>query len=111
MRIRHLVAATNVDAAGWIIDPLAVQHGVLVGGRVAELAGYIDPQTHLNLEFGAHRLAECTVVAELVPGAPVLRDGDHFRIAYPRPAAFVARGSVAASVQRAIWHRMLQERR
>jgi hypothetical protein len=111
MRIRHLVAASNVDADGWIIDPCAVRHGILIAGRIGELAGKIDPQTHLNLAYSEHRLAACTVVASLAPGAPVLRNGDHFQLAYPRPAAFVNRGTVAVGGQRAAWHRMMQERR
>jgi hypothetical protein len=30
MRIRHLVAADNVDAQGYVIDPLLVRHGIVL---------------------------------------------------------------------------------
>ena len=54
MLIRHITAAENVDESGRLVDPLAVKHGVIVGGRVAALGGPVDPSTHLNLDFAEH---------------------------------------------------------
>ena len=68
MRIRHLVAADNVDAQGYVIDPLLVRHGIVLGGRIADLAGLIDPQTHLNRDFPDHQLEECLVAERLERG-------------------------------------------
>src|SRR5689334_17427132 len=71
MLIRHLTAADNVDASGSLIDTLAVRHGVVVGGRVAALAGVVDPLTHLNLDFDEHDLERCAVAERLEVGAAV----------------------------------------
>ncbi len=64
MRIRHLVSADNVDGDGFVIEPLLVRHGLVVAGRVAELAGAIDPQTHLNLDFPDHGLDDCLIAEQ-----------------------------------------------
>src|SRR5918998_1158191 len=56
MRVRHLTPAENVAPDGSLVDPLAVRHGLIVGGRVAALAGPIDPPTHFNADFEEHGL-------------------------------------------------------
>src|SRR5262249_17308939 len=81
MRIRHLVAADNVDAQGYVIDPLLVRHGIVLAGQIADMAGPIDPQTHLNRDFSEHRLEECRVAERLERGAAMLREGDRFHVA------------------------------
>jgi hypothetical protein len=105
MRIRHLVAADNVDAQGYVIDPLLVRHGIVLGGQVADLAGPIDPQTHLNRDFAEHRLDHCLVAERLERGAELPRDGDHFRVALVRPGAYSSLGLVDVDVRRADWQR------
>ena len=85
MRIRHLVAADNVDEQGYIVDPLLVRHGIVLAGQIADLAGPIDPLTHLNLEFPDHQLDQCLVAERLERGAALLWDRDRFRLALLRP--------------------------
>ncbi len=72
MRIRHAVALENVSAEGAILDPRRIRHCVVVGGRLAELSGEVDPHTHLNLDFPEHRADACIVAERLEPGAAVL---------------------------------------
>jgi len=103
MRIRHLVAADNVDADGFVIDPLLARHGLVVGGRISALAGPIEPATHLNLDFPAHRLDTCLVVERLAEGATVLWDGDQFRVAGVRASAYGRLGSIDLDARRASW--------
>jgi hypothetical protein len=103
MRIRHLTSADNLDPEGFLIDPLLVRHGLVVAGRVAELAGPIDPLTHLNLDFAEHRLAECLVAERLEVGAPVAFDGDRFLVASPRRDAYARLGGVDVGARRAAW--------
>jgi hypothetical protein len=107
MRIRHLVALDNIDD-GFVIDPLLARHGLVVGGRVAGLAGPIDPPTHLNLDFPAHRLDMCVVVERLAEGAPVLWDGDQFRTACVRASAYCRLGPIDLDGRRASWQRNLK---
>jgi hypothetical protein len=105
MRIRHLVAADNVDPQGYLIDPLLVRHGIVLAGQIGDLAGPIDPQTHLNRDFLEHRLDECLVAERLERGAALLRDGDRFRVALVRPGAYTSLGPVDIDRRRADWQR------
>ena len=107
MRIRHIVAADNVDAQGYVIEPLLVRHGIVLAGQIGDLAGPIDPQTHINRDFVEHRLEECLVAERLDRGAALLRDGDRFRMALARPAAYTSLGSVDVDRRRADWQRAL----
>lgn len=106
MRIRHLVAADNIDDAGFVIDPGLVRHGVIVGGRVADLAGPIEPETHLNLDFTLHRLDECLIVERLERDAAVLWADQQFRRAAIHPNAYRRRGPVNVDARRAAWQQL-----
>jgi hypothetical protein len=105
MRIRHIVAIDNVDAQGYVIDPLLVRHGIVLAGQIGDLAGQIDPQTHLNRDFLEHRLEECLVAERLERGAALLRDGDWFRIGLVRSSAYTSLGPVDVDRRRADWQR------
>jgi len=105
MRIRHIVAIDNVDAQEYVIDPLLVRHGIVLGGQIGDLAGPIDPRTHLNRDFLEHRLEECLVAERLERGAALLRDGDRFRVALVRVGAYTSLGPVDVDRRRADWQR------
>jgi hypothetical protein len=109
MRIRHIVSADNVDASGFVGDPLLARHGLVIGGRVADLAGAVEPLTHLNLDFPDHRLDECLVAERLEIGAPLLWNGDRFRTARVRPAAYARLGPVDLGARRAMWQRAVAQ--
>ena len=102
MRLRHLVERANV-AGGWIVDPAAVRHGLIVGRQVAALAGPIDPATHLNLDFAEHRLDGAVVVEQMAVGGEVGFDGDAFAVAAPRRSAFRRLGPVDVGARRSAW--------
>lgn len=106
MRIRHVAAAANIDATDFVIDPAQVRHAVIVAGRIADLSGPIEPETHLNLDFTLHRLDECLVVERLERGALVLWDGQQFRRAAIHPTAYARRGPVNVDARRAAWQRL-----
>ncbi|GAC1648732.1 MAG: hypothetical protein NVS4B8_22040 [Herpetosiphon sp.] len=103
MRVYHLVAQTNLDADGFIRIPLEVRHGTIAHGQVVALAGPIDPLTHLNLDYSAHRLVECVVVTTLAVNAHVVADERGFAIAYPRASALQRRGTVDFAARRLAW--------
>lgn len=111
MRIRHLVAADNVDALGFVVQPQLVRHGLIVGGRVAQVAAPIDPATHLNFDFPDHRLEECLVVAELAAGASALRAGAGFQLARVRHSAYGYLGAVSVDARRLAWQQALEKGR
>jgi hypothetical protein len=106
MRIRHLVAIDNVDSQGFVLDPLLVRHGIVLGGQIADLAGLIDSRTHLNLDFPDHWLDECLVAERLERGARLLREGDRFRAALVRASAYASLGPVDVDQRRAAWQRV-----
>lgn len=103
MPIRHIIAAADVDAEGWITAPERARHGVVVGGRITELAGTIDPRTHLNLDFADHTLGLCMVAERLEPGACVLADADGWRLVEARPGAYTHLGAVDVDARRLAW--------
>jgi hypothetical protein len=94
MKVRHLTAADNVAPDGSLIDPLAVRHGLIVGGRVEALAGLVDPHTHLNADFAEHGLEQCAVVERLEPGAPACFEEAGLRMAWAAAAAYRPLGKV-----------------
>jgi hypothetical protein len=108
MRIRHLVSADNVDGDGFVIDPPLVRHGLVIAGRIAQLAGPIDPRTHLNRDFPEHHLNDCLVAERLEAGALLHWEGERFSIARARPSAYTSLGPVDQGRQRAAWQEKLR---
>src|SRR5437763_348282 len=109
--IRHLTAADNVHVAGRLIDALAVRHGIIVAGRIAELGGPIDPTTHLNRDLPEHDLEQCAVAAQLVVGAAIEKTADGLRLVSAPDHAYVSRGQVDLQARLAAWRAALAERR
>jgi hypothetical protein len=103
MRIRHLIAAADVDAEGRILAPERARHGIVVGGKIAALAGPVDPLTHLNLDFADHRLDSCLVAESLDVGAALLADDGVWQLAYTPRGAFAHLGPVDVGARRMEW--------
>ncbi len=108
MRICHIIAIDNVDVQGYVIDLLLVRHGIVLADQIGDLAGPIDPQTHLNRDFLEHRLEECLVAERPERGAALLRDGDRFRMALVRTGVYTSLGSVDVDRRRADWQRSVR---
>lgn len=112
MIVRHVVSAANVDEAGWIIDATEARHCVIHAGALLDLAGPVDPLTHLNGDFSDHTLGDCVVAESLEPGAPVWRDAEgRPRFARPRAGARQRRGPVDVGARRIAWLRVHEARR
>jgi hypothetical protein len=107
MRIRHITSVDNLDAEGWLVDPLRAIHGIVVGGQIADMSGPIDPLTHLNLDFPGHRLGACLVAERLERGAALCWDGDGFALAEARALAYKRLGKVDESARRAAMQRLV----
>jgi hypothetical protein len=104
MGIRHVVEAANVDEEGFVIDATAARHCMIRAGTVFDLAGSVDPLTHLNRDFPDHALGECVVAERLQPGARVHTDEDgRFTCARTRPEAMAWLGRVDLDARRAAW--------
>src|SRR5947207_15937263 len=111
MLVRHLTAARNVDPDGWLIDASAVRHGLIVAGRVAELAGPVELASHLNSDFAEHDLDRCVIVERLEVGAAVVRGADGLVFAAAPDQAYQPLGCLDLAARRAAWLAALAERR
>jgi hypothetical protein len=87
MLIRHCVEESNVDENLIVIDPAKIRHGVIAGGKLQSMSGFIDPASHLNLDYPDHKITNCIIVEKFENGAKV-RLGDRGLI-----FAFVDRSS------------------
>ncbi len=58
--IRHFTSISNVKN-GEVIDPKKVKHGEITALKISNLSGWIDQQTHLNIDFPKHLLEKSTL--------------------------------------------------
>jgi hypothetical protein len=69
--IRHCVEESNVNENMYVIDPSRIRHVVIVAGKIASMSAYIDPLTHLNLDFPYHRVTMCVIAERFEIGARI----------------------------------------
>lgn len=74
--IRHCVEESNVDDNIEVMDATKIRHVTIVGGRIESMSGFIDPASHLNLDYPDHRVNICTIAEKLEVGAKVRMDSD-----------------------------------
>ncbi|MDG7038921.1 MAG: hypothetical protein JRN37_07210 [Nitrososphaerota archaeon] len=91
--IRHLTSLDN-SKNGEIIDPLKVKHGVITALKISDLSGWIDPTTHLNLDFPEHLMGIAYVVKKLELGGEIILEGDRFMYVIVNPKFFKHLGNV-----------------
>ena len=75
MNIHHITALDNV-VNGRIVDPKLTKHGVITARKVSDLSGWIDPVTHLNLDFFEHIMRYAIVAEKLELGSEMALPGD-----------------------------------
>jgi hypothetical protein len=78
--ILHLTSIDNI-MEGRVHNPTLVKHGIIDEKRISDLSWWIDPATHLNLDFPAHLMNEVFVASRLENGARILGDGNRFMYA------------------------------
>ena len=91
--IRHVTAIDNTKN-GIVIDPLKTKHAVVTALEISDLSGWIDPVTHLNLDFFSHLVTVVFVAERLEKGAKIVMDGDKFMCASIDPCAYCHYGEV-----------------
>ncbi|MDD1661720.1 MAG: hypothetical protein LUO97_03605 [Methanomicrobiales archaeon] len=77
--VLHLTSIDNV-VDGVVRNPAMVKHGIIDEKRISDLSWWIDPGTHLNLDFPDHLMNEVFVASRLENGARIL--GEVNRIMY-----------------------------
>ena len=53
------------------MDPTKVRHVTIKGGKIESLSGYIDPASHLNLDYPDHKVTVCVIAKEFLVGASI----------------------------------------
>ena len=91
--IRHITAIDNVKDSR-VIDPQKIKHGVVTALKISDLSGWIDPVTHLNLNFFSHLISAVFVAEKLEKGARMIMNGDKFMRASINPNAYGHYGNV-----------------
>jgi len=71
MIIRHCVEETNIDENYLVIDPTRVKHVIVSGGKIHSMAGFIDPVSHLNLDYSLHKVTKCIIAEKFEIGAQI----------------------------------------
>jgi hypothetical protein len=82
---------------GEVIDPKKVKHADVTAMKISNISGWIDPVTHLNLDFPKHLMKEVNVAENLNVGGDVLLDGERFMIAHVNPLSYQHLGFVDES--------------
>lgn len=62
---------SNVDENGQVLDPTKVRHVTIRGGKIESLSGYIDPASHLNLDYRDHKVTVCVIAEKFSVGAAI----------------------------------------
>lgn len=75
--VLHLTSIDNV-VDGRVHNPALVKHGIIDQKRISDLSWWIDPATHLNLDFPDHLMNEVFVASRLENGARILGEGNRF---------------------------------
>jgi hypothetical protein len=92
--VRHCVEASNVDNRSTVIDSLKIRHVAVKAGKIDEMSGYIDPLTHLNLDFSDHKVELCIISEGFGKGAKMRYCGQGFAFAVVPKTAFKHLGFV-----------------
>ncbi len=71
-----------------VINPKKVKHAEVTALKISNISGFIDPQTHLNLDLPGHLIREVNVAEKLDVGGKVLLDGERFMTARVNPLAY-----------------------
>ncbi len=91
--IRHFSSISNVKN-GTIVDPEKVKHAEVTALKISNLSGWVDPQTHLNLDFHKHLMREVYVAEGLDLGSNVMLKDEMFVTALVSPLAYKHLGFV-----------------
>ena len=91
--IRHFTSISNVKN-GWVINPRKIRHAEVTALRISNLSGFVDPKTHLNLDFPDHLIKEVNVAEKLELGGKVVLESERFMVACVSPTAYKRLGFV-----------------
>jgi hypothetical protein len=91
--IRHFTLISNVKN-GEVIDPQKIKHGEITALKISNLSGWIDPQTHLNLDFPTHLIREVYIAENLELNSKIITKDEKLMVALMNPQAYKHLGFV-----------------
>lgn len=78
MQIRHCVEENNVDENLIIKNAQEIRHIIAEEGKIKQMSGFIDPTSHLNLDYNLHRVTKCIIAKKFEIGSELLFNSSGF---------------------------------
>ena len=72
MQIRHCVEENNVSQNLIIKNAKEIRHIIAEEGKIKQMSGFIDPKSHLNLDYTLHRVTTCIIAKKFEIGSELL---------------------------------------
>ena len=94
MIIRHCVEETNIDENYLVIDPTLIKHVTVSSGKIDSMSGFIDPASHLNIDYSLHKVTKCIIAEKFEIGARVKIEDNGLVFALVGPSSYDHYGKV-----------------
>lgn len=94
MIIRHCVEESNIDENYLVTDPTRIKHVMVSGGKIHSMSGFIDPASHLNVDYFLHKVTKCVIAEKFEIGAQVKIEDNGLVFALVGPSSYGHYGSV-----------------
>jgi hypothetical protein len=72
LQIRHCVEENNVSENLIIKNAKEIRHIIAEEGKIKQMSGFIDPKSHLNLDYTLHRVTTCIIAKKFEIGSELL---------------------------------------
>jgi len=92
--IRHCVEEGNIDENYLVTDPTRIRHVIVSGGKIHSMSGFIDPASHLNVDYSLHRVTKCVIAEKFEIGSQVKIEDNGLVFALVGPSSYGHYGSV-----------------
>jgi hypothetical protein len=92
--IRHCVEETNIDENYLVIDPTLIKHVTVSGGKIDSMSGFIDPASHLNVDYSLHKVTKCIIAEKFEIGARIKIEDSGLVFALVGPSSYGHYGKV-----------------
>jgi hypothetical protein len=92
--IRHCVEETNIDENYLVVDPTLIKHVTVSGGKIDSMSGFIDPASHLNIDYSLHKVTKCIIAEKFEIGARIKIEGNGLVFALVGPSSYDHYGKV-----------------
>jgi len=88
LQIRHCVEENNVSENLIIKNAKEIRHIIAEEGKIKQMSGFIDPKSHLNLDYTLHRVTTCIIAKKFEIGSELLFTSSGFIFAMVTKSQF-----------------------